>query len=79
MATSVIEIEVDEETARRWRGMDDRQRERLAALLDAFTPAPNNRSAAAQRLVAVMEQIGRNAEERGLTASILEGILDERE
>lgn len=72
-ATEPITINVDPEAARIFKNASPEQRQQLELLISlnlrSFTQPP------ARSLTEVMDEIGRKAEERGLTPEILEEIL----
>jgi hypothetical protein len=74
MQTEEITIRVDSEAARAYRAASEQDRRKFDLLLslrlhDVLHP---DRS-----LKEIMQDIGRKAQERGLTPEILESILDE--
>jgi hypothetical protein len=74
MQTEEITIRVDPEAARAYRGASEQERRKLDVLLslrlqDALQPTGS--------LDQFMRDIGRKAQERGLTPEILESILRE--
>jgi hypothetical protein len=73
MATATIDLEVDAETARAFSAASDEDRRRLRLLLGLRLRELTARPA--RPLKEVMDEIGRNAEARGLTPEILESLL----
>jgi hypothetical protein len=75
MATATISIEVDAETARAFSRVTDEERRKLQLLLSLrlreLTAAP------ARPLKEVMDEIGAEAEARGLTPETLESLLND--
>jgi hypothetical protein len=74
MQSEEITIRVDDDAARAYRAIPDQDRRKLDALLslhlhDALRPG--------NTLQEIMHEISRKAQDRGLTAEILESILDE--
>jgi hypothetical protein len=76
MATAKIELEVDADVARAHSAAPDQDRLRLQILLSLrlreLLARPAHRKGS---LKEVMDEIGRHAEERGLTPEILESLL----
>jgi hypothetical protein len=72
---NVIELEVDEETARRFRKAAPEERATYGIVLSSLIKRPMERREAAILLGDVMDEISRNAEARGMTPEILEDIL----
>ena len=73
--TDRITVAVDADVARAYRAVSERDRRKLDLLVNLrLRDATRTR----QPLREVMEQIGRSAQERGLTPEILRSILDER-
>jgi len=75
MATATISIEVDAETARAFSAAPAEEQRKLEILLGLrlreLTAGP------ARSLKEIMDEIGRDAEARGLTAEILETLLSD--
>jgi hypothetical protein len=75
MSTSTIHIEVDSETARAFALAPAEEKRKIQLLLDLrlreLTSPP------AKSLKEIMDEIGANAEARGLTPEILESLLHE--
>jgi ferritin-like protein len=73
MASSTISIEVDAETARAFAEANDEQRRKLQLLLKLrlreLTVNPT------RSLRQIMDEMGQEAEARGLTPEILESLL----
>ncbi len=73
MSSSTISIEVDPESARAFAAATPEERRKLRLLLGLrlreLTAAPP------RPLTQIMEEIGREAEARGLTPEILESLL----
>lgn len=73
MATATISIEVDPETARAFAQASEEQQRKLRLLLKLrlreFTVNP------VRSLAQIMDEIGQEAEARGLTPDILESLL----
>ncbi len=76
MATATISIEVDADDARAFSQMTEEERRKLQLLLRLrlreLTTAP------ARPLKAIMDEIGAEAEARGLTPEILESLLHDK-
>lgn len=73
MSSATISIEVDPETARAYSDATEEQRRKLRLLLKLHLrelTAYSTRS-----LSAIMDEMGHNAEARGLTPEILETLL----
>jgi hypothetical protein len=74
MATETISIEVDPATAQAFRGAPPEERRKLQLLLRLrlreLTTAPP------RPLKQIMDEIGHEAESRGLTPEILESLLN---
>jgi hypothetical protein len=77
MATETIELEVDPETARRYREAETEERARLRWLFSLWMRHPVDHETAAANLRDAMRETGRKARENGLTAEILEDLLRE--
>jgi hypothetical protein len=75
MSTATISIEVDSETARAFALAPDEEKRKIQILLDLrlreLTTPPG------KSLKDIMNEIGANAEARGLTPEILESLLHE--
>ena len=72
--TEQITVSVDPNVARAYRAASDSERRKFDLLVnlrlrEAISPRKS--------LIDVVEEIGRNAERRGLTPEILQSILDE--
>lgn len=74
MNTDQITIRVDENVAREYRAASDEERRKIDSLLNLKL---RNITRSQLSLKAYMNEIGRRAEERGLTPEILESFLDE--
>jgi hypothetical protein len=75
MSVESITIQVDTEAARAYRTKSTEERRKIDLLLelrlmDALRPSAS--------LEQIMDEMSRNAQERGLTPEILQEILDER-
>lgn len=75
MATKSITISVDVEAARVYESAPADQRRKMDALLSLRLSEVAH---AAKPLEEVMREISRKAQERGLTAEILESLLNEQ-
>jgi hypothetical protein len=73
MATATISIEVDAETARAFREAPPEEQRKLQLLLGLRLRELTARSA--RPLKEVMDEIGAQAESRGLTPELLESLL----
>jgi hypothetical protein len=73
MATATIALEVDADTARAFAAASAEDRRKLQLLLSLRLRELTARPA--RPLKEVMDEIGRHAEERGLTPEILESLL----
>jgi hypothetical protein len=73
MATATISLEVDPDTARAFSSASAEDRRKLQLLLRLRLRELTERPA--RPLKDVMDEIGRYAEERGLTPEILESLL----
>ena len=73
--TDRITVAVDADVARAYRAVPERDRKKLDLLVNLRLRDATRTS---QSLREVMEEISRNAQERGLTPEILRSILDER-
>jgi hypothetical protein len=74
MNTDQITIRVDENVAREYRAASDEERRKIDSLLNLKL---RNITRSQLSLKAYMNEIGRRAEERGLTPEILESFLNE--
>jgi hypothetical protein len=77
MATETIELEVDPETARRYREAGPEERARAESLLYAWLARPADRAAAGAALRAAMRKTSQEAKANGMTPEILEELLRE--
>jgi hypothetical protein len=75
MNAESITIQVDPEAALAYRSVSDEERRKLDLLLSLRLREVTRPGAA---LEDVMDEISRNAQERGLTSEILRAILNER-
>jgi hypothetical protein len=75
MNAEPITIQVDPEAALAYRSVSDDERRKLDLLLSLRLREVTRPGAS---LEDVMDEISRNAQERGLTQEILKAILDER-
>jgi len=75
MKTKEITIRVDEDAANAYRSAPEEDRRKLDLLL-SLRLSEATRSAGS--LKDVMREISRKAQDRGLTAEVLESILDEQ-
>lgn len=75
MARDVIEVEVDEESARKWREASLEERSRYEAVIREALAADRRRREAGVRLGLVMDETSRSAQARGLTPEILDQLL----
>jgi hypothetical protein len=73
MATATISLEVDADTARAFAAASDEDRRKLQLLLSLRLRELTVRPP--RPLKEVMDEIGRDAEARGLTPEILESLL----
>jgi len=73
MATATISLEVDADTARAFSAASAEERRKMQLLLSLRLRELTARPA--RPLKEVMDEIGRHAEARGLTAEILETLL----
>lgn len=75
MATAIISLEVDPDTARAYAEASDEVRRKMQILLSLrlreLTTVPQ------RSLKEIMDEIGAKAEQRGLTPEILESLLHE--
>ena len=77
MENSVIEVLVDEETARAYREAGPTDRARFAARLALLARHGSDRDAANERLTRLMDDVGRRADAIGLTDEGLADLLTE--
>jgi hypothetical protein len=75
MNAEPITIQVDPEAALAYRSVSDQERRKLDLLLSLRLREVTRPGAS---LEDVMDDLSRNAQERGLTPDILRAILDER-
>ena len=75
MATEAITIQVDSEAARAFNTAPATEQRKMEALLSLWLK--EIAAADARPLKEVMDDIGREAQRRGMTPEILEAILDE--
>lgn len=75
MNAEPITIQVDPEAALAYRSVSDQERRKLDLLLSLRLREVTRPGAS---LEDVMDDISRNAQERGLTPDILQAMLDER-
>ncbi|MCC6125847.1 MAG: hypothetical protein IT426_12845 [Pirellulales bacterium] len=75
MSTATISIEVDAETARAFALAPIEEKRKIQLLLELRLRELT--SPAAKSLKEIMDEIGANAEARGLTPEILESLLHE--
>jgi len=75
MNAEPITIQVDPEAARAYRSVSDQERRKLDLLLSLRLREVTRSGASLEE---VMDELSRNAQERGLTPEILQSILDER-
>lgn len=73
--TDRITVAVDADVARAYRSVSKQDRKKLDLLVNLRL---RDATRSSQSLREVMEEISRNAQERGLTPEILRSILDER-
>ena len=74
MMTEQITVSVDSKVANAYRGASDSERRKLDLLVNLrLREATGTR----RSLQDVMEELSRNAQQRGLTPEILRSILDE--
>ncbi len=76
MATERIMIEIDAEAAQSYRTATKQEQAKVQALLSLWL-RDMQRKDARRRLSKVMDEIGQEAQQRGLTPEILQSILDE--
>lgn len=70
-----ITVSVDADVAQAYRAVSDRDRRKLDLLVNLRL---RDATRSSQSLREVMEEISRNAQQRGVTPDILESLLDER-
>lgn len=70
-----ITVYVDADVAQAYRAVSDRDRRKLDLLVNLRL---RDATRSSQSLREVMEEISRNAQQRGVTPDILESLLDER-
>lgn len=75
MKTKEITIRVDEDAAKAYRSAPEEERRKLDLLLSLRL---SEATQSAGSLKDVMREISRKAQDRGLTAEVLESILDEQ-
>ena len=75
MGESVIEVVVDEETARSYRAASSAEKARYAARLASVVRHGANREEANRRLTDLMDEVGQQAEGQGLTDEVLADLL----
>jgi len=76
MATEAITIQVDSEAAKVFKTAPPEEQKKMEVLLSLWLKeiaATNTRS-----LKEIMEEIGRKAQEKGMTPKTLESLLDEK-
>ena len=69
-----ITVSVDADVARAYRSVSDRDRRKLDLLVNLRL---RDATRSSRSLREVMEEISRNAQQRGVTRDILESLLDE--
>jgi len=69
-----ITVSVDADVAQAYRSVSDRDRRKLDLLVNLRL---RDATRSSQSLREVMEEISRNAQQRGVTPDILESVLDE--
>jgi hypothetical protein len=74
MASRTISIPVDAQTERAWSAIGADERRRIEAFLGVWVRELATRQPEA--LKDVMDEVGRQAQERGLTPEILDSILN---
>jgi hypothetical protein len=77
MESEPITINVSPEAAKFYKSVDAEKRRKLDLLI-SYQLSGMNKPASIEELEAVMDELGRQAEQNGLTPEILEEILDER-
>lgn len=77
MESETITINVTPEAAKVYKSADAEER-RILDLLMSYQLSGMNKPASIEELEAVMDELGRQAKENGLTPEILEEILNER-
>ena len=75
MATATISIDVDPETARAYAEASEEQRRELKLLLKLKLRLRELTVNPARSLTQIMDEMGQEAEARGLTQEILESLL----
>ena len=70
-----ITVSVDADVAQAYRAVSDRDRRKLDLLVNLRL---RDATRSSQSLREVMEEISRNAQQRGVTPEILESLFDER-
>jgi hypothetical protein len=75
--TTPVNIELDDELARIYVEASPEEQRRVQVLLSAFLRGLTNDST--ESLSAIMDRMGNNAQARGLTAEILESLLNDGE
>jgi hypothetical protein len=75
MSTEVITLEVDSEAARAFKSASDEEREKLQVLLGIWLREYAKTDVIS--LKGTMDEISKNAFEKGLTPEILKSILEE--
>ncbi len=75
MASEMISIEVDAETAQEFASADVERRRKLGLLLGLELRAMLKRPQ--RKLLKIMDEMGRQAQANGLTPEILQSILDD--
>jgi hypothetical protein len=73
MSTGTITVEVDEESAKAFTQASEKERRKLEVLLRLRLRELTTRRT--RPLSEIMDEMGRTAEERGLTPEILESLL----
>lgn len=74
MATEPITLKIGPEAARAFKAISSNDREKLEALMTVLLHQYANANSSS--LKKVMDEIGEKAQRRGLTADILESILE---
>ena len=75
METKTIQIQVTPEAAQAYEAASQENRRKLDALLSLRL---SDVGRARRSLEVIMDEIGRKAQERGMTPEVLESILNER-